>query len=246
MSVIKQQTEIKTEFSEDMKAHLLRSVEADPKFSEAHCQLALMYQENGKHNEAETHFKKAIESDSEHIREIEKRSAKLLKIFQFQYANILFMKAHDKRGHCAKVYFQLSNLYECQNQSSQAQTCLKNSIQLNPTSSKAHRNLGILLSKQKIYDVARIHIEKALELDYSDCISHFNLGMIMKKSEEYIEAELHLLIALDINPNFVDCLLEIALLYLVMNDQIKAYQYYQKAREISPDISHAELDTILR
>ena len=246
MQKIKDQQEKKPEFSDNLKIHLLKALDADPMFSLAHFQLALIYQENGDLKEAETHFREAIHSDSKQIREIERHGEKLLKKSQFQNANFLYMKAHNKKNHCSRVDLQLSDLYEKQGKLSKATTCLKNSITLNPVSSKAHRNLGILLSKQKIYDVARIHIEKALELDYSDCISHFNLGMIMKKSEEYIEAELHLLIALDINPNFVDCILEIALLYLVMNDHIKAYQYYQKAREISPDISYAELDAILR
>ena len=216
-----------------MKIHLLKALDADPMFSSAHFQLALIYQENGDLKEAETHFRRAIDSDSKQICEIERRGEKLLKKSQFQNANFLFIKAHNIKNHCARVDLQLSAFYEKQGKLSKATTCLKNSIALNPASSKAHRNLGIILSKQKSYDVARLHIEKALELDYSDCISHFNLGMIMKKSEEYIDAELHLSIALDINPNFVGCLLEIALLHLVMNDHIKAYQYYQKARKIS-------------
>ena len=80
----KNKIKLGTEFSDIVKMHLLKALEKNPEFSEGHFQLALMYQELKDYKTAENHFRKAIESDSEHIREIEKRSAKLLKIFQFQ------------------------------------------------------------------------------------------------------------------------------------------------------------------
>ena len=242
----KNQLEVTTEFSDNLKVHLLKALESDPKFAEAHFQLALIYQEDGDYKTAETYFWEAIESDSQQICEIEKQVEKLLEKFQFQNAKILFMKAQAKKHHCAEAYVQLSNLYENQKKITKAQTCLQNSIELNPASSKAHRNLGILLSQQKSYDSARLNIEKALDLDYSDCLSHFNLGIIMKQTQHYANAELHFLTALDINPLYGVCMLEMALLQIVMKNQKVAKKYYQKAREISPDIKHAKLDKILR
>ena len=246
MQKIKDQQEKKPEFSDNLKIHLLKALDADPMFSLAHFQLALIYQENGDLKEAETHFREAIHSDSKQIREIERHGEKLLKKSQFQNANFLYMKAHNKKNHCSRVDLQLSDLYEKQGKLSKATTCLKNSITLNPASSKAHRNLGILLSKQKIYDVARIHIEKALELDYSDFLSHLNLGLILKQNEKFKEAELHFLIALDINPKYVICMLEIAHLHMVMKNKMKAKKFYKKAREISPDISCEDMDKALK
>jgi len=229
-----------------LKAHLLKALEVDTKFSEAHFQLALVYKEDEDYKTAESYFRKAIKSDSQQILEIEKRGEKLLKKFQFQNAKLLFMKAQKKKHHCARVNIQLSNLYEIQNKLAKAKTCLKNSIQLNPESSKAYRNLGILLLKQKSYASARVYIDKALDLDYSDCLTHLNLGKLMKQSKQYADAELHFLTALDINPKYVVCMLEIAHLHLVMKNQKEAKKYYQKAREISPDISCKDLDKILK
>ena len=246
MSTKKHRSEVKTKFSDTLKGHLLKALEGDPQFSEAHFQLALIYQGYGDQKKAETHFKKAIELADKQTRDIEKRGRGLLKKFQFQNANVLFMKAQEKKYHCAKVNLQLSNLYENQRKSAKAQTCLKNSIQLNPSYSKAYRELGIILLKQKSYDSARLHIEKSLELDYNDCLSHFNLGIVMKKSRNYADAELHFLIAMDINPELAVCMLEMALLQLIMKNQKKAKIYYQKAQAISPDISDAKLDKVLK
>ena len=240
-----QQAEIKTEFSSNLKDHLLKSLEVDPKFSEAHFQLALLYQEDGDYNSAENHYLKAIESGNKQTLKIDTLGEKLLKKLQFQNAKVQFMKAQKNKHHCARVNFQLSILYSNQNKLAKAQTCLQNSIELNSSFANAHRDLGILLLDKKNYDDARPCIENALDLDYGDYLSHSYLGIIMKHSKDYEEAELHFLTALDINPTFVVCLLEMAHLQLVMKNQMKAKKYYQKAREISPNIKHTELDRIL-
>ena len=242
----KHQSKVKNKFSDSLKAHLLKAMEVDTKFSEAHFQLALVYQNYEDYKAAENYFKKAIKSDSQQILEIEKRGEKLLKKFQFQNTKLLFMKAQKKKHHCARVNIQLSNLYESQNKLAKAKTCLKNSIQLNSESSMAYRNLGILLLKQKNYDVAREHIKKSLDLDYKDSLSHLTMGKLMKQSKKYADSELHFLTALDINPKYAVCMLEIAHLYLVMKNQMEAKKYYQKAREISPDISCEDLDRVLK
>ena len=236
MSQKKHQSKVKNKSSDSLKAHLLKALEVDTDFSEAHFELALVYLEDEDYKEAESYFKKAIKLDSQQILEIEKRGEKLLKIFQFQNAKLLFMKAQDKKHHCARANIQLSNLYESQNKLVKAETCLKNSIQLNPESSKAYRNLGILLLKKKNIDVAQKHIEKSLDLDYKDSLSHLTMGKLMKQSKKYADAELHLLTALDIYPKYVVCLLEIAHLHLIMKNHMEAKKYYQKARKISPDM----------
>ncbi len=245
MSKTKHQPEVKTEFSQGLKAHLLKALETDPKFSEAHFQLALMYKKDEDHKAAERYFRKAIKSDSHQILALEKRGKNLLKKCQFQHAKRLFLKAQEKKHHCARVNIQLSDIYNNQNKLVKAKTCLEHSIQLNPASSKAYRNLAILLLLQKNYNAARLNIEKALDLDYTDCLSHLNLGMIMKQNKDYKDAELHFLIALYINPKYVACMLEISHLHLIMKNQMEAKKYYQKAREISPNIKHAKLDKIL-
>ena len=120
MSKIIHHPEVKNEFSDCLKVHLLKALESDPKFAEAHFQLALIYQEDGDYKTAETYFWEAIESDSKQISEIEKQVEKLLEKFQFQNAKILFMKAQTKKHHCAESHFQLSNLYENQKKNNQS------------------------------------------------------------------------------------------------------------------------------
>ena len=222
----------------------MKALEIDPDFSEAHFQLALMYQKDDKNKASEPHYLKAIALDSFQIFEIEKRADMLLKNFQFQNAKILLMKAQNKKNHCAKVNYELSNYYVKQNKFKKAQTCLTNSIALKPSFAKAYRELGILLLKQKNYNKALIHFEKALDLDYSDYIVHFKLGIISKINTQYADAEQYFLSALDIKPRFSSCLLEMAHLQILMKNNKEAKKYYQKAQSISQDLKHSKLDKI--
>ena len=235
----------KTNLQIDLKAHFIKAIEADPSFSEAHLQLALLYQDEGDNQNVEDHFNSAIVSDSDQIHKLEKRGRKLIKKFQFQKAKQQFMKAHDKRNHCAEVYYQQSIYFQNQKKTEKQQASLENSIKMNPYQSDFHRDLGILLYQQYQLDDARFQLEEALDLNYADSQSHFNLGKIMCQMKNYGDAEQHFLSALDINPQFVDCMVELADMKLKINQGQEAKKYYLKAKEITPELKHTALEKIM-
>ena len=53
----------KTNLQIDLKAHFKKAIEADPSFSEAHLQLALLYHDEGDNQNVEGHFNSAIVSE---------------------------------------------------------------------------------------------------------------------------------------------------------------------------------------
>ena len=76
--------------SDDLKEHFLKALEVNPKFSEAHLQLALIYREEANEKSAESHFLQAIKLDTRQILDIEKHGDQLLKNHQFQNAKDQF------------------------------------------------------------------------------------------------------------------------------------------------------------
>ena len=124
--------EVKAELPYDLKGHFLKALEVNPEFSEAHLQLALIYGEENNEESAELHFLQAIASDTKQILDIEKHGNQLLKNHQFQNAKDQFMKAQEKKNHCAEVNYFLAHLYQQKSKLSKAQTCLEESIALNP------------------------------------------------------------------------------------------------------------------
>ena len=90
----------------DLKSLFIKALEADPNFSEAHLQLALLYKEEEDHNNVTKHFDLAISSDLKEAEQLEERGDELLKKCQFQNAKEQFMKSQKKKIHCSEVYFE--------------------------------------------------------------------------------------------------------------------------------------------
>ena len=229
----------------DLKDHFIKALEVEPNFSEAHLQLALLYQEEGNHNNVTKHFDLAISSDIEEAEKMEDKGNELIKKFQFQNAKEQFMKSQEKKLHCSTVYLQQSIYFKGLNKIKLAQSALENCIKINPTHSAAHRDLGILFANARQLDDARLHLDRSIEIDYSDSMSHFHLGKVMILMQDFEDAEQHFLSAMDINPKFSDCMVEMAHLKLRMKQNQEAKEYYIKAKEITPELKHAELEKIM-
>ena len=76
----------------DLKDHFIKALKKIPHFSEAHLQLALLYKEEGNHNNVVKHFEMAISSDIDEYKRLERKGEELLKKFQFQNAKEKFLK----------------------------------------------------------------------------------------------------------------------------------------------------------
>ena len=222
---------IKENLQTDLKSLFLKALEADPDYSEAHLQLALIYQDEEDFQNVENHFNVAIQSDSKMAQKLDERGEELLKKFQFQNAKEQFMKAQGKKNHCADVYFQQSKYFLNHNKTNEALESLSHSIEMNPTLSEVHRDYGILLSQGNQIDNARLHLEKSLDLNYGDSMSHFHLGMIMVKMKDYEDAEQHFLSTLDIDPELVECKVELAALKIITNQKEKTKNITKKTKK---------------
>jgi len=204
----------------DLKTLFLKALDTDKNYSEAHLQLALLYQGEKDYKNVEKHFDAAIISDCNDSKMLDDKGEELLKKSQFQNAKEQFLKAQKKKNHCADVYFQQSKYFLNIKKTKEALESLSHSIEMNPTLSEVHRDYGILLSQGNQIDSARLHLEKSLDLNYGDSMSHFQLGMIMVKMKDYEDAEQHFLSALDIDPELVDCKVELVALKLI-TDQLE-------------------------
>ena len=229
----------------DLKTHFLKALDTDNNYSEAHLQLALLYQDEKDCKNVEKHFDAAIISDCKDAEIFDDKGEELLKKSQFQNAKEQFVKAQKKKNHCADVYYQQSKYLLNQLKINEALNSLGNSIKMNPSISEVQREYGILLSSDNQIDNARFHLEKSLDINYGDSMSHYHLGMIMVKMKDYEDAEQHFLSALDIDPKLVDCFLELASLKLIIDQKIEAKEYYEKAKLISPNFKHSALEKIM-
>ena len=92
----------------DLKDHFIKALEANPGYSEAHLQLALIYHKEDDDINTVKHFKAAIVSDLKEVESLENKGNDLIKKYQFQNAKNCFIKSQNKKNHCAEIYYQLS------------------------------------------------------------------------------------------------------------------------------------------
>jgi len=229
----------------DLKTLFLKALDNDKNYSEAHLQLALLYQDEKDYKNVEKHFDEAIMSDCKDAKVLDDKGEELLKKSQFQNAKEQFLKAQEKKNHCAYVYYQQSKYLLNQLKINEALNSLENSIKMNPSISEVQREYGILLSSNNQIDNARFHLERSLDINYGDSISHYHLALIMVKMKDYEDAEQHFLSALDIDPKSVDCFVELASLKLIIGQKNEAKEYYEKAKLISPDLKKTTLEKIM-
>ena len=71
------------------------------------------------------------------------------------------------------------------------------------------------------------------------------MGQVLISTFDYIDAEQHILIALDINSNFIDGLIELALLKLKLKDLDAAKEYYKKVKLLNPKLSIRILEKLI-
>ena len=228
----------------DLKDHFIKAIQIQPNFSEAHLQLALIYQQEGGNKNAITHFQFAVSSDEKEIKILEEYANELMQNSQFQNAKKQFIKIEKKRKHCSLVYYKLALNFIETGEDKLAQDALQNSINKNPKASKAYRELALLLINNNELDAARFHLEKSIDIDYSDSKAHFLLGKIMVSMNDLNDAEQEFLSAMDINLGYVECKIEMAFLQIKMGNLKKAKDYYLEAQLIDPKIYHKKLEVL--
>ena len=228
-----------------MKSHFLKAIELEPLFSKAHFELALVYDRDGSDDSAERHFIKAIRLDLTKIEENNIFINENLEKFQFQNAKFLLNENQNVKIDCSYSYYMLYRLYIRQKKTDKAKKQLIKSIDLYSDFSKSHRDLGILFYKEKKMNLAKEHLDFSLDLNYGDYKAHYYLGLIMKEEFDYKQTEIYFLNSLDINSKFLPCLIEMATLKLLINDNEKAMKYYKKAKYFSKDIYNDKLEKLI-
>ncbi len=236
---------LKNKLFNEMKEHLLKAIEIDPSFSKAHYQLALLYDKDGDDKYAENHLKKSIKSDLVKIKENDRLINNYLEKFQFQNAKFLLYENQNIKIFCSHSYYSLACIYIKQMNNLKAKKKLIESINLYSGFSKSHRDIGYLFFKENEMVLAKKHLNFSLDLRYGDFKTHYYFGLILKQEATYEQAEMHFLTSLDIKQNFLLCLIEMANIKLLMNDNDKAMMFYKKAKHLSKDVYDSKLEKLI-
>ncbi|HEX9972360.1 MAG TPA: tetratricopeptide repeat protein [bacterium] len=134
-----------------------------------------------------------------------------------------------------RAYFSLASLYYQQEDWEPAEINFKKSIDLNKDFPRSWITLGLLYFRTQKLESAEEHFKQAVAALPDDPHINFLLGSVLNQRRKTDEAILHLENCLKLDPNYVDAMSTLAMIY----DEKKVYQksdsLYQAAIKAQPD-----------
>jgi len=124
----------------------------------------------------------------------------------------------------------------------EAITFLKSSLDNDETDAEVHCNIAECYENLKDYTAAKFNYHKSLEINPNLSDAYFGIATIYKKNQEWKAAEKNLLKAISIDRYEVMYLIELAEIYLILENKDRCYFYYDQAVKIDSETIEILLD----
>lgn len=195
----------------------------------AHNNLGFILQEQGKIDEAISHYRQAIRLDPNNDKAHSNLALALVSQGKLeeavdQYRHQLRIKPNDVNAHIniGNALLSLGRLQE-------AESHLRRALQINHEDAEAHNNLAALLVSQGKLDEAIDHLRQALRLRPDDARTHANLGKVLATQGQLDMAIDEFRQALRIDPEFADAHESLARALVRMGKKDEAINHYKEA-----------------
>lgn len=164
----------------------------------------------------------------------------------FALVHINFYRIHPLNGF-AQSYYRLGVIYEGKGDPAKAIESHRRAAELDPEIVPAHVNLGILLSRQGMYDEAKAELIDAVRRDPAYDKALYNLGLVYAETGRNDSALIALDRALEVNPDYALAKLAKAGAYYELGDLAAAEPLLAGARNDPglPKASRAQATTLL-
>jgi Flp pilus assembly protein TadD len=211
-------------------------------------QQAIASHKEGKIDEAEKSYKKAIELKPDYAEAHYNLGVMLQNLGRFDEAEKSYKKAIELKPDFPEAYNNLGATLLKLSKIEEAEKSYKKAIELKPDYAEAHYNLGVMLQNLGRFDEAEKSYKKAIELkpDYAE--AHYNLGNTLKKVGRFDEAEISFKKAIELKPDFPEAHNNLGATLLELGKIDEAEASLKKAIELKPDYAdaHNNLDILLK
>ncbi|MBU7011755.1 MAG: tetratricopeptide repeat protein [Theionarchaea archaeon] len=154
----------------------------------AHNNYAILLYEINRFEEAEDHYKKALDINPEDADAHNNYAILLYEINRFEEAEDHYKKALDINPEYADAHYNYAILLEEINRFEEAEDHYKKALNINPEDAKAHNNYAILLEEINRFEEAEDHYKKALEINPEYAKAYGNLGILYSDQKKYSKA----------------------------------------------------------
>jgi tetratricopeptide (TPR) repeat protein len=180
------------------------ALQLNPASSEAHHNLGLTWQVQGRENEALAEFEQAVQLNPSFLSAQMSLATALYRANHLNDAGAHYKVVTDADPTRVDAWNGLAMCDAMLNKMGEAADAFRAIIRLQPNDAGAYGNIGNALAAQnKLAESIPFYLT-ALKLNSNDCQTEFNLGLTLSRQGRRAEAEAHYRQALRINPNYTE------------------------------------------
>jgi tetratricopeptide (TPR) repeat protein len=196
----------------------------------------------GKMEEAEKHYKKAIEINPKFEDSHYNYAILLNELNRKTEAEEQYKKAIELNPKYAGAYNNYAFLLKELNRKTEAEEQYKKAIEINPKYAEAYNNYANLLIELNRKTEAEEYYKKAIKINPKYEGAHYNYANLLIELNRKTEAEEYYKKAIKINPKFAEAHYNYAFLLIELNRKTEAEEYYKKAIEINSNYAEAHFN----
>lgn len=210
-----------------------------PKSFKAHFNLGLVYEQEGKLEEAIKQYNIARQIQPDYFLIHNNLGNLYVTMGKFDLAEKEFIQSLEVKPDYFLTHNNLGNLYALNREFDIAVQAYRESIKLNPNYSESHNNLGSTLIEMGKYDEAGKELKEALRLNPGNAEAYNNLGNMYARQKLYDEAIESYRKAIKLKPGLDKSHFNLGVVYYLKGQIEDAKKEWKKTLQINPRHSGA-------
>ncbi len=200
-----------------------------------HTILGTAFLQQGKINEAISHFQKALQINPDYADAHYNLGNALLQKGDVDEAIAQYQRALQIHPDYVEASYNLGNALLQKGDAEAAVAQYQRVLQFNPDNADAQNNLGSALLRKGNVDEAIAHFRRALQANPDDTQACINLGNTLLQKGDVNGAIIQYQRALQINPDSLEAHINLGDILLQQNNMDEAIAHFQKALQINPN-----------
>lgn len=231
--VMKAQSLMKTE-AETAEKTLLELIDEDPEILDAHQMLGQLATNQKRFDEAATHFRHALEIDSNHQNSIMGLASCYKELGQNEEALVGFGRILEITGGDTRASLAMADILVAERRLEEAANTLSNALSTTEAAGFIYNKLGEVRVEQGRADIAQPLFLKAIEEKEDWPVPHFNLAVLLEDRGEIQQALANYDRAIELAPNYHQALFNLGRLMGKLGQVDRQQELWERAIESNP------------
>ena len=225
--------------SKEAALQLSTALQIDPKFTEAHYQLARAWTNLSRFNDAFRELSITCEQNPSHLNAQIDLASLLLAGNSLDGAEQHAQAALKLQPNSIEAHQVLANILMARGKTQEAMAEMQTAIDLDPNRARSHLNLALLYANRSQHEAAKAEIRRTLELDPNNLEATLVLAEYFRAENKWGEAESEYRRAIQLAPRNLSVRAGLSRVYLYEKRPDMAEQVFLDAKRDIPDDSEA-------